>query len=158
MTLERSLSTSSPSSPRSLIVTDSQDSPYTHSPNSQPNEQLRARELLRYYTPLSPLPPTPTSTTHSRTHTSFSDDSPRADAEDEMLPPHLPAEVAPIRSDVLKSSDDSALTAFSQLLALKLDCQRSMISLIDRKKQYVISPSLYVSHSCVPGELTLRLR
>lgn len=113
---------SASSSHRSVVVIDSRDAPYDPSSHSQPNEQLRARELLRYYTPPSPPAVRQTVT-----------------VEDQIVPPLELLENAPIGSgsSLLKSSEDPALTAFAQLLALKLDCQRSMISLIDRTKQYV---------------------
>ncbi|TKA61661.1 hypothetical protein B0A49_10128, partial [Cryomyces minteri] len=38
-----------------------------------------------------------------------------------------------------QSSRDTALTAFAQLGALRLDCRRSMISFFDRKHQYVLA-------------------
>jgi len=43
-------------------------------------------------------------------------------------------------NDVMKSSDDHALKAFSQLLALKLNCEQSMVSLIDRTNQCAFLP------------------
>lgn len=92
-------------SPHSFVVTQSRDISFSNAsdPAHRPNELLRALELLRYYTPPSPLP----------------------------------AEGVPIKSDtfVMGSGDDPALEAFSQLLALKLHCERSMISLIDRTNQ-----------------------
>jgi hypothetical protein len=91
-------------STHSFVVTQSRDISFSKdSAHPRPNELLRALELLRYYTPLSPLP----------------------------------AEDVPIESDtyVMESGDDPALTAFSQLLALKLHCEQSMISLIDRTNQ-----------------------
>lgn len=118
------------------------DSPYRHqSMESKPSEQLRARELLRYYTPPSPtgpiahvvLPPTPDMDGTPPLPTSGSQ-------IDDVLGTHIALENRPIGGSggMLKSSEDPALTAFAQLLALKLDCERSMISFIDRTKQCAV--------------------
>ena len=42
---------------------------------------------------------------------------------------------------VPRSSKDTALTAFAQLAALRLDCSRALISLIDATHQYVLAES-----------------
>src|ERR1700683_706166 len=112
--LSRSSSVPAPDSPCSFVVTQSRDIGFScDSSHTRPNELLRARELLRYYTPPSP-PQAPQGT------------EPLVDLGDKpVLSP------APIggHKDVMKSTDDPALRAFSHLLALKLDCERSMISL-----------------------------
>jgi len=114
------------SSPRSFVVTQSRDIAFSHdSSHPRPNELLRARELLRYYTP--PSPP----------KTSVSAAEPISPLVLEPAAPLIDLDEEPIGRDkgVMKSSYDPALKAFSQLLALKLDCERSMISLIDRTNQ-----------------------
>ncbi|KAK3050508.1 hypothetical protein LTS18_012562, partial [Coniosporium uncinatum] len=37
------------------------------------------------------------------------------------------------------SSSDTALTAFAQLGALRMDCRRCMISFFDRERQYILA-------------------
>jgi hypothetical protein len=107
---DHSQSTSTSSSPVPFVATQSRDITLSYdSPCSRPNELLRARELLRYFTPPSPVP----------------------------------VEDVPIGGDKdVNCGDDPALRAFSHLLALKLDCERSMISLIDQTNQCA-SLSLY---------------
>lgn len=46
---------------------------------------------------------------------------------------------ASAEGEVAKSARDGALTAFAQLVALRLNARRAMISLFDREKQYVIA-------------------
>lgn len=136
----RTSSSSRPSRKSSLVITDSQDnfySPTGSGHGTSTNERLRAREMLRYYTPPSPTPE------ESDTSSSYADESVLDDSELDSVevPPPSPKDPSAIGGSktALKSSEDPALTAFAQLLALKLDCQRSMISLIDKSKQYVCS-------------------
>ena len=116
----------------SFVVTQPRDIAFSRdSSHSRPNELLRSRELLRYFTPPS-IPQTATMSTAWTPPSSVV----------ELAEPLLDSDQEPAVEDgsdkhVLKSSDDLALRAFSQLLALKLDCERSMISLIDRTNQYV---------------------
>lgn len=130
-----SLWTSSEVADQSLSILT--DSPYTHpTPESKPSEQLRARELLRYYTPPSPQKPEvvlPLSTPD------LEDGPPLASMTTDVQVPYVAPENRPIGGGgvVMKSSEDPALTAFAQLLALKLNCERSMVSFIDRTKQCV---------------------
>ena len=117
------------------------------SSHQQPDEFLRACEFLRYHSPpLTPSSPsiTPSSLVHS---------AQRGSLVDQSAPTPLPIEDAPVGGceNLLKSSDDPALLAFSQLLALRLDCERSMVSLIDRKNQSVfISPGLIATNLEIP--------
>src|SRR6202034_1306079 len=46
---------------------------------------------------------------------------------------------AAVNKDKPRVALDTSLTAYAQLSALKLDCQRSFISLIDHEKQYIIA-------------------
>jgi hypothetical protein len=64
--------------------------------------------------------------------------TPELDAEhcDGILP--VPS-LDPLRQPEL--SVDPALTAFAQLGTLKLDCDRSFISIIDHDKQYILAES-----------------
>jgi hypothetical protein len=113
----------------SFVVTQSRDIAFSRdSSHSRPNELLRSRELLRYFTP--PLIPQ-----HSTMSTAWTPPSSVVELAEPL--DQKPAVEDGADKLVLKSSDDLALRAFSQLLALKLDCERSMISLIDRTNQCV---------------------
>jgi len=114
----------------SFVVTQSRDIAFSpESAHSRPNELLRARELLRYYTPPS-LPQIPMSIARRPPSSVVEPAELLVDLDEQ---PAIPSDIH--NTHVMKSSDDPALRAFSQLLALKLDCERSMISLIDRTNQ-----------------------
>jgi hypothetical protein len=132
--LTLSPSTFSVASPNPLVITQSRDVTFScDSSHLAPNELLRARELLRYYTPPSRTltagsPPFPSSLVEPPEPLAYLDHEP-------VLSP------GPGDQPISKSSDDPTLMAFSQLLSVKLDCERSMVSLIDRTNQCVnLSP------------------
>lgn len=130
------------------------DSPYRHpTPQSKPSEQLRARELLRYYTPPSPQKPEvvlPLGTPDFEA-------GPLGGAiTDAQVNSSVTLENRPIGGGgtAMKSSNDPALTAFAQLLTLKLDCQRSMVSFIDQTKQCVPTSIRSLIHSTDLANIT----
>ncbi|KAG6054231.1 hypothetical protein E4U17_003972 [Claviceps sp. LM77 group G4] len=66
----------------------------------------------------------------------------------------------PILSSQLRSSPDSALTAFAQLAALRLKTSRALISLFDATHQYVVAeatPNLGLQPDCAAGDSGLWL-
>ncbi|KAG6089233.1 hypothetical protein E4U31_000754 [Claviceps sp. LM219 group G6] len=66
----------------------------------------------------------------------------------------------PILSSQLRSSPDSALTAFAQLAALRLKTSRALISLFDATHQYVVAeatPNLGLQPDCAAGDSPLWL-
>jgi hypothetical protein len=134
-------STSSDASPNSFhpfVVTQSRDIEFScDSSHSTPNELLRARELLRYYTPHSLLQ-TPLTTAGTPSPSVVEPAEPLVDLGGKSVLSPVAVEDVPISGDKdVKSCDDLALRSFSQLLAVKLDCERSMVSLIDRTNQCV---------------------
>ncbi|KAF7980698.1 hypothetical protein HWV62_37151 [Athelia sp. TMB] len=134
------------------------DGPYQHhSSGSQRHEQLRARELLRYYTPASSvciaapanLTANPSWDKTPRLVTSPSDADNTQSID--IAPENRVFEGA---RAVLQSSEDPALMAFAQLLALKLNCERSMVSFLDRSKQYIAAeatPTLSINETMQPS-------
>ncbi|KAG5973302.1 hypothetical protein E4U58_005345 [Claviceps cyperi] len=66
----------------------------------------------------------------------------------------------PISSSQLRSSPDSALTAFAQLASLRLKTSRALISLFDATHQYVVAeatPKLGLQPDCSAGDSPLWL-
>lgn len=61
-------------------------------------------------------------------------------------------------SNGAQTSEDKALTAFAQLVCLRLGARRSMISLFDKKDQYIITEGeLFLSRSLCSGANPSRL-
>ena len=117
-----------------FVVTQSRDVDFSYdSSNKRPNELLRARELLCYFTP-PPLLQPPVSIAG---RLAIGLTKPLVNLDDDARLPPVPVEDMHTQDGtiVTKDSHDPALRAFSQLLALKVNCERSMISLIDRKNQ-----------------------
>src|ERR1700683_2219653 len=97
-------------------------------------KQLEAHHCSRYYTPDSQPPPTAehkqcaSSSRPTLTATSSGTCPSTAVPESLELPPS---------ASLL--SHDPTLTAFAQLAAFRLDCERGFISLIDHEQQYVLA-------------------
>lgn len=83
--------------------------------------RLRLRELAQYYSATTTLPE--------------SDFSPRLDVDGAIRPYDL----ADFNPYVPELSKDPSLTAIAQLAALRLNCQRSFISLIAESSQHVVA-------------------
>ncbi|KAH7330510.1 hypothetical protein BKA65DRAFT_554483 [Rhexocercosporidium sp. MPI-PUGE-AT-0058] len=115
-------------------------------------ERARVRDLMRHV----PFPPK----IKSERPSVSSNCAPDVVAEDcgDGGPPSMLALEEPgahERSQLL--SHDSTLTAFAQLGACRLDCQRSFISLMDHERQYILaeatrSVSLLNQEDCNPGD------
>ncbi|OBT74510.1 hypothetical protein VF21_06909 [Pseudogymnoascus sp. 05NY08] len=88
-------------------------------------ETFRAREVYRYYQPRN-IPE------HSVQTESSADNGP-------LSPSHAPPKDT--NFDTQKSFSDTALTAFAQLIALRLDSQRAVVSLIDHENEYFLAES-----------------
>ncbi|OBT96437.2 hypothetical protein VE01_05590 [Pseudogymnoascus verrucosus] len=88
-------------------------------------ETLRAREVYRYYQPRN-IPESSVESEYS------ADNGP-------LSPSHAPPKDT--NFDTQKSFSDTALTAFAQLIALRLDSQRAIVSLIDHENEYFLAES-----------------
>ncbi|KAG9238676.1 hypothetical protein BJ875DRAFT_24846 [Amylocarpus encephaloides] len=89
-------------------------------------EAARAREVYRYYQPKSQALPDPIDT--------FSNSPSTTNAS-------CPTSEAHLESVSLEGFSDTALTAFAQLIAIRLNCQRAVISLIDHETEYLLAES-----------------
>ncbi|KFZ07753.1 hypothetical protein V502_09779 [Pseudogymnoascus sp. VKM F-4520 (FW-2644)] len=88
-------------------------------------ETFRAREVYRYYQPRNIAEPS--------FQTEYSTDN------GPLSPNHTPPKDT--NFDTQKSFSDTALTAFAQLIALRLDSQRAVVSLIDHENEYFLAES-----------------
>lgn len=92
----------------------------------------------RYYqptnlseSPVVPEPPPPSSSSSSSSSSSTN-------------PDQVPTNHAPLKEtnfNTQQSFSDTALTAFAQLIALRLTCQRAIVSLIDHENEYFLAES-----------------
>ncbi|CAG8982831.1 hypothetical protein HYALB_00006641 [Hymenoscyphus albidus] len=98
-------------------------------------EALRAREVYRYYQPCPQSPSLKLSPSIDQENISSSSSAPvTASFEfDTSL-------TNPANQD-LRSFSDTALTAFAQLIAIRLACQRAVVSLIDSEREYFLADS-----------------
>ncbi|PVH76709.1 hypothetical protein DL98DRAFT_283823 [Cadophora sp. DSE1049] len=89
-------------------------------------ETLRSREVYRYYQPkgIEKATDTPEPTPIDPEHTHG---------------PHFLPKVTNFNTQ--QSFSDTALTAFAQLIALRLDAQRAIVSLIDHENEYFLAES-----------------
>jgi len=129
---------------RSSRTSPGRSSPFKHW------KPLEANQLPRYYVPDIQTPPgapherpAPSSPTLSATSASTCTTAVHEQLE---LPP-----------GTLKLKQDPTLTAFTQLAAFRLECERSFISLIDHEHQYILaeatrSVSLHNPEKCLPGD------
>ncbi|KFY02968.1 hypothetical protein O988_01786 [Pseudogymnoascus sp. VKM F-3808] len=88
-------------------------------------ETFRAREVYRYYQPRNIAEPSP--------QTEYSTNN------GPLSPSHTPQKDT--NFDTQRSFSDTALTAFAQLIALRLDAQRAIVSLIDHENEYFLAES-----------------
>ncbi|OBT63673.1 hypothetical protein VE03_06111 [Pseudogymnoascus sp. 23342-1-I1] len=90
-------------------------------------ETFRAREVYRYYQPRNIVEPS------LHTDTEYSTNN------GPLSPSHTPPKNTNFNTQ--KSFSDTALTAFAQLIALRLDSQRAIVSLIDHENEYFLAES-----------------
>ncbi|KAF4631651.1 hypothetical protein G7Y89_g6476 [Cudoniella acicularis] len=86
-------------------------------------ETFRAREVYRYYQPKHLAEP--------------SNPSSLSNSDQKAIP--VPAKSS--NRDILGSFSDTALTAFAQLIAIRLAAQRAVVSLIDHENEYFLAES-----------------
>lgn len=89
-------------------------------------ETLRSREVYRYYQPKSIAAATDTP-------------EPTPVDPDDTQGPHFLPKVTNFNTQ--QSFSDTALTAFAQLIALRLNAQRAIVSLIDHENEYFLAES-----------------
>ncbi|KAH6669783.1 hypothetical protein B0J14DRAFT_671387 [Halenospora varia] len=87
-------------------------------------ETFRAREVYRYYQPKYLAKPPD-----------------RSDPSTIALPSPISAPAKSSNLDILAAFSDTALTAFAQLIAIRLAAQRAVVSLIDHENEYFLAES-----------------
>ncbi|KAK0128731.1 hypothetical protein ONS95_000685 [Cadophora gregata] len=113
-------------------------------------ERARVRDLMKYYTPQL-------NSQRSSISTHWAPDVSSKENCDETGPsmPAVKGSEAP--DDSKRLTHDSTLTAFAQLGAFRLECERSFISLMDHDNQYILaeatrSVSLHNLEQTDPGD------